>query len=58
MASKEGEQIEKEDEKFNRISKKVLFVRNLSYDTKDEDFEKAFSDIGPLRRSYLIKEKG
>jgi RNA recognition motif-containing protein len=53
-----GEILEKKEEHSNRIAKKVLFVRNLSYNTTDEEFEKTFSDIGPLRRSYLIKNKG
>lgn len=46
------------EEKEPRIAKKVLFVKNLPYDTKDDEFEKAFSDIGPIRKSFLVREKG
>lgn len=45
-------------EKSPVIAKKVLFVQNVPYDTTDEEFEKAFSDVGPIRKCFLIKEKG
>jgi len=49
---------EKVEEKSPRIAKKVLFVQNVPYDTTDEEFEKAFSDVGPIRKCFLIREKG
>lgn len=51
----EAESIE---EKQPRLAKKVLFVKNIPYDTTDEEFEKAFSDVGPIRKCFLIREKG
>ena len=41
-----------------RISDKVLFVRNLPYHISNEEFEKVFSEIGPLKRAFVAREKG
>lgn len=41
-----------------RVSDKVLFVRNLPYRINDDEFEKAFSEIGPLKRAFVAREKG
>jgi RNA recognition motif-containing protein len=34
---------------------KTLFVRNISYDTTDEDFKTFFSNFGPLKYALLCK---
>ena len=49
---------EKEVHKYTRVSEKVLFVRNLPYRLSDEEFEQAFSEIGPLKRAFVAREKG
>lgn len=40
------------------VSQKVLFVRNLPFSTKDQDLENIFSDVGPIKRSFVIRDKG
>ena len=42
------------------ISKKskTLFVRNLPYSTTNEQLERLFSDIGPIKRCFVVKSKG
>ena len=40
------------------VSEKVLFVRNLPFSTKDQDLENIFSDVGPIKRSFVIRDKG
>jgi nucleolar protein 4 len=38
------------------IAKKTLFVRNLAISTTQQDLEDAFSEIGPLRRCFIITD--
>ncbi|XP_068722511.1 RNA-binding protein 28-like [Montipora capricornis] len=40
------------------VSQKVVFVRNLPFSTTDTDLENLFSDIGPIRSSFVIRENG
>ncbi|CAG8795495.1 46225_t:CDS:10, partial [Gigaspora margarita] len=37
-------------------SKTTLFVRKIPYDATDSEFEAFFSEIGPLRSCFIIKE--
>jgi len=37
---------------------KTLFVRNLPYSTTNEQLEQLFSDFGPIKRCFVIKNKG
>lgn len=39
-------------------SKKTLFVRNIPYSTKDADLEAVFSEYGPLKSCFTVKDKG
>ena len=34
-----------------------VFVRNLPYDTTDAQLEEHFSDVGPLKEAYVIRDK-
>ena len=38
--------------------RKTLFVRNLPYTTTDKELEDAFSEYGPIKRSFVVKDKG
>ena len=40
------------------VSQKVLFVRNLPFSTTDQDLENLFSEIGPTKRCFVIRDKG
>ena len=35
-----------------------VFVRNIGYDVDDESLQAAFEDVGPVRKCFIIKEKG
>ncbi|CAC5415571.1 NOP4 [Mytilus coruscus] len=37
---------------------KTLFIRNLPFSTNNESLEKTFSDIGPLKQCFVVKNKG
>ena len=37
---------------------KTLFVRNLPYTATDKELEEAFSEFGPIKRSFVVKDKG
>lgn len=47
-----------ESEHQSKVSQKVLFVRNLPFSTTDQDLENLFSEIGPIKRCFVIRDKG
>ncbi|KAL0026427.1 hypothetical protein WJX79_009181 [Trebouxia sp. C0005] len=38
--------------------KRTVFVRGIAFSTGPEDFEAFFSELGPVRTSFLVKDKG
>ena len=50
-----AEEAEKDPQGTQR---KTLFVRNLPYTTSDKLFEDAFSEYGPIKRCFVVKDKG
>lgn len=38
--------------------KRTVFVRGISFSTGPDDFEAHFSELGPVRTSFLVKDKG
>lgn len=38
--------------------KRTVFVRGIAFGTGPEDFEAHFSELGPVRTSFLVKDKG
>ena len=42
----------------NSFSRKTLFVRGLPYSTSDADLEESFSECGPVKTCFTIKEAG
>lgn len=38
------------------VDKTAIFVRNLPYDATDEQLEKAFAAIGPVRKSFVVRD--
>eukprot|EP00897_Mesotaenium_endlicherianum_P008504 jgi/Mesen1/7682/ME000403S06864 len=40
------------------VDKKTVFVRNLAFTTTDAKLEEAFSEIGPVRQCFTVKQKG
>ena len=39
-------------------SDKTLFVRGLAYTTTDPELEDTFSDYGPIKTCFTVKNKG
>ena len=37
---------------------RTVFVRNLPFGVSQEELEELFSEIGPIRKVSVIKEKG
>ncbi|XP_072045384.1 LOW QUALITY PROTEIN: RNA-binding protein 28-like [Amphiura filiformis] len=40
------------------IAKCTLFVRNLPYDATNEGLEEVFSEVGPIKSCFVVKERG
>lgn len=49
---------EKKSENPTLVSQKVLFVRNLPLSTTDQHLENVFSEIGPIKRAFVVRDKG
>lgn len=47
----------KPEEHVERKSK-TLFVRNLPFSVTNEKFEALFSEVGPVRTCFVVKDKG
>lgn len=56
MAEDAKEQSKSKDRSV--VSQKVLFVRNLPFSTTDQDLENIFSEVGPIKRCFVIRDKG
>ena len=41
-----------------KTKSKTLFVQNLPYSATNEQLEQLFSDIGPIKRCFVVKNKG
>lgn len=41
-----------------RHDKRTVFVRGVAFSTGPDDFEAHFSELGPVRTSFLVKDKG
>ena len=56
MADDNAEKVKSEGRAV--VSQKVLFVRNLPFSATDQDLENLFSEIGPTKRCFVIRDKG
>ncbi|XP_078364761.1 RNA-binding protein 28-like isoform X2 [Oculina patagonica] len=54
----EDSSVKSKSEDRSLVSQKVLFVRNLPFTTTDQDLENLFSEVGPIKRSFVIRDKG
>ena len=41
-----------------QTTSRTLFVRNLPYTCTNEKLESLFGDIGPIKRCFVVKNKG
>ena len=56
-----GDSNEANDDKKNDSSHTngtTIFVRNLPFEIRDDQLEKEFSEIGPIKRAFVVKDKG
>ena len=40
------------------LSSTTLFARNLPFTLDDKTLEKVFSEVGPVKRCFVVKDKG
>lgn len=40
------------------VDPRTVFIKGISFDWDNSDFEKAVSDIGPVRKCFLLKGAG
>lgn len=40
------------------VDPRTVFVKGVSFDWDNDEFEKAFSEIGPVRKCFLLKGAG
>ena len=44
--------------KADDIESNTLFIRNLPFSATNKTLEDVFSDIGPLKQCFVVKDKG
>ena len=45
-------------EEDSEVDKRTVVVKGISYAWQTADLEQAFSDIGPIRKCFLVGGKG
>ncbi|GAQ92352.1 nucleolar protein 4 [Klebsormidium nitens] len=48
----------KEEAPGSEMDRRTVFVRNLAFNTTQAKLEEAFSAVGPVRKCFLVKDKG
>lgn len=38
--------------------RRTVFVQGVSFEMREDQFEEAFSEIGPLRKCFLLRDRG
>merc|ERR1712013_883054 len=56
-ASAETKESSNDAPKNAAASSATIFVGNLPFDTRDDQLEKVFSEIGPIKRAFVVKDK-
>ena len=55
--SEDADQPSEESTVTTAASSATIFVGNLPFDTRDDQLEKVFSEIGPIKRAFIVKDK-
>lgn len=45
-------------EDASEVDKRTIVIKGISYAWQKADLETAFSDIGPIRKCFLVGDKG
>jgi nucleolar protein 4 len=45
-------------EDASEVDKRTIVIKGISYAWQKADLERAFSDIGPIRKCFLVGDKG
>ena len=40
------------------FARKTIFIRNLPFETSNEKLEKEFSGHGPVKKAFVVKDRG
>lgn len=48
---------DKHEDDANAAPRKTVFVRNLSFDTTSTQLEEAFSEFGPIKKAFVVKDQ-
>ena len=51
-------EVDGSEEKTGEKPQKTLFIRNLPYSTSNKKLEETFSDFGPIKQAFVVKDKG
>ena len=49
---------EGENSQATAFARKTVFIRNLPFETSNEKLEKEFSDYGPVKKAFVVKDRG
>ena len=40
------------------FARKTIFIRNLPFETSNDKLEKEFSNYGPVKKAFVVKDRG
>jgi len=55
--NKTDENTSSKNDKDDNSKTTTIFVRNLPFDVRDDQLEKEFSEIGPIKRAFVVKDQ-
>lgn len=58
QSSRMADQSSKESDAANSLPQRTIFVRNLPYNTTNKKLEDAFSEFGPIKQAFVVKDQG
>ena len=46
------------DSQATAFARKTIFIRNLPFETSNDKLEKEFSNYGPVKKAFVVKDRG